>query len=264
MTTQPQPAPLPPARPPIAHHHEFAEMIQSLMIILVIATFVTTFLVQPHRIPSGSMEPTLLVGDFVLVTKNSYTPVNLSLLPHASLHRGEIIVFLKPGEPDTHLVKRIIGLPGDRIHLHNGHVFVNDAPLAEPYAVYRPLLGTTYRDEFPTFADQDASILPGWHAQLRSLTLNGNLVVPPRMYFVLGDNRNDSLDSRYWGLVPDANILGTPWLVYFSLRSTDPDDPLPFGFSAINADARPRSLTNRALTSIANFARWDRCLHLVQ
>jgi len=238
------------------------------MVILIIATYITTFLVQPHRIPSGSMEPTLLIGDFVLVTKNTYINRYFSPLPHPAIHRGEIIVFLKPNEPDTHLVKRVIGLPGDRIHLtiNPGHpfcdrVFVNGKLLDEPYADYLAIPGSLFRDYFPAYPDQDASILPTWQIQLRRATQGGDLIVPPHNYFVLGDNRNDSLDSRYWGFVPEANIIGTPWLVYFSLRN---NSYLPQEFPDLYAATPPSSLSTRILNRIANFARWDRTLHLVQ
>jgi signal peptidase I len=257
ISTPPPPQQIEPTR----HHHELAEMVQSLMCILVIATFVTTFLVQPHRIPTGSMEPTLLIGDFVLVTKNGYTPQTFSLLPHNPIHRGEIIVFFEPHEPDLHLVKRIIGLPSDRIHLDAGRVFINGQLLQEPYAVYRPIRGTSFRDNFPADADQEASLDPTWLAELHRDTSNGDLVVPPHEYFVLGDNRNDSLDSRYWGFVPEENILGEPWLVYFSLRD---DGPLPPEFSVISQRVSlPDRLADR-IVNIVSFARWDRTLHLVR
>jgi signal peptidase I len=245
---------IPTAPPRTRHHHELMEMVQSLMSIIVIALFIMTFLVQPHRIPSASMEPALLVGDFVLVTKNGYTPQGITPLPHAPLRRGQTIVFLYPVEPDTHLVKRVIGLPGDHLHLSHGHVFINGQPLDEPYAVYRPIPGTLYRDNFPEYEHQDASILPEWVVVMHRNTVDGDLVVPPHEYFVLGDNRNDSLDSRYWGFVPEENIIGQPWLVYFSLRIDD--NP--------NADFPNIPRYRGFLDWIAGVARWDRTLHLVQ
>ena len=228
-------------------------MLQSLARIVTIALFFLTFIAQPFRIPSASMERTLLVGDFLLVNKQVYGPPGIwsHLLPYGNIQRGEIIVFHYPVDPTMHLVKRVVGLPGDRLHLVNGHVFVNGIALREPYAVYRPSRADNYRDNFPQMEDADPAIETRWWIQMRSLVQDGELTVPPNSYFVMGDNRNDSQDSRYWGFVPRAAIVGEPLLIYLSLREPDTAEPL-----TRIPPAPPESILNKA--------RWERTLHIIR
>ena len=224
--------------------------VQSLLHLIVIAIFIITFCVQPFRIPSESMESTLLVGDFLLVDKQVAPPRQyrwlLSLPP--AIHRGDIIVFHYPVDPTLHLVKRVIGLPGDHIRLRRGRVFINGQPLAEPYAVYRPSPPDNFRDNFPRLQSADPEIDSRWWIRMRSLIDDGELIIPTGNYFVLGDNRNDSEDSRYWGFVPREAIVGKPLLIYFSLQQ-------PEGTSA-----RPQ--IGIPISSI-RFARWDRTMHVI-
>jgi len=200
--------------------------VKSVLEIVVVAIFVTSFIVQPFRIPSGSMTPTLKVGDFLLVDKQTFAPGagRFGILPKSSVHRGDIIVFHWPVDPTLHLVKRVIALPGDRIRLHHGHVLLNGQPLDEPYAFYSPSRPNPFRDEFPSLREADPNVEPLWWITLRNSIANHELTIPPGQYFVLGDNRNDSEDSRYWGLVPRSNIVGRPLLVYFTLNP-NPDLP---------------------------------------
>ncbi len=221
---------LPIARPHRPHHHHpvgVLPAVQSLLYVLVFALFLITFTVQPIRIPSSSMEPTLLVGDFLLLDKQSVTPASPPFLPPTAIRRGDVIVFHDPVEdPSVHLVKRVIALPGDRLHLRNGVVFLNGQRLPEPYAIHRPAPADTFRDNFPSLEARDADVDPDWWIRLRTLVHAGDVTVPPRSYFVMGDNRNDSEDSRYWGFVPRDAIVGKPLLIYFSYR--DPtDSPTP-------------------------------------
>lgn len=230
-------------------------MLQSLARIIAIALFILTFIVQPFRIPSASMERTLLVGDFLLVNKQVYGPPGLwsHLLPYRNIQRGEIIVFYYPVDPSLHLVKRVVGLPGDHLHLIGGRVFVNGVALREPYAIYTPSHADNYRDNFPQMEDADPAIETRWWIQMRSLIQAGELTVPPGDYFVMGDNRNDSQDSRYWGFVPRAAIEGEPLLVYLSLHESDTEDslvPLP------RVPAAPKSPLNKL--------RWERILHVIR
>ena len=234
------------------HQHGLLPAIQSLFYIIVTAVFILTFTVQPFRIPSGSMEPTLLIGDFLLVDKHALGFNESALfLPTSAIHRGDIIIFHYPVEPTTHLIKRVIGMPGDRIHLREGHVFINGTPLPETYAVYRPSPPDNFRDNFPRLQATAPDIDPAWWIRLHTLTDHGDLIVPANNYFVLGDNRNGSEDSRYWGFVPRENIVGKPLLIYFSL--------LP------DTTATPGSPTHSAvwLDAILNFARWDRIFQVV-
>jgi signal peptidase I len=210
--------------------------IKLVLEIVVVAIFVITFLVQPFRIPSESMEPTLLVGDFLLADKQSFAPQGMldKVLPPARIERGDIVVFhdpvrhepSEPGGPDldqpagdsVHLVKRVIGVPGDRVRLHDGRVLLNGIARPEPYAFYAPSRPNNFRDDFPSLREADPNVEPRWWIELRRSTVRGELVVPPNRYFVMGDNRNDSADSRYWGFVPREAIIGRPLVVYFSLR----------------------------------------------
>jgi signal peptidase I len=194
--------------------------VKTLFEIVIVAIFFITFLVQPSRILTGSMEPTLRVGDFLLVDKQSYALGGLLdrvLLPPEAVHRGDLVIFIYPPDPSEELVKRVVGLPGDRLHMRAGHVFVNDLELREPYAFYSPGGENHFRDDFPSLRDADPNVDPLWWVQLRKLSLDGEIVVPAGNYFVLGDNRNDSEDSRYWGFVPRAAIVGRPLLVDFSV-----------------------------------------------
>jgi signal peptidase I len=223
--------------------------IQSLTLMLVVAIFFTTFCVQPVRIPSASMEPTLLVGDFLLLNKRPILGTASGLLPPDVIHHDDVIVFHDPAEDSTaHLVKRVIGLPGDRIHLRDGVVYRNGVPLSEPFTVHRASPADFYRDDFPDLQTLDLRVTPAWWIALRRLAPDGELTVPPDNYFVLGDNRNDSEDSRYWGFVPRATIVGKPELIYFSLRQ--PDNP-------------PDVDALRSIPGPFGFARWGRTFHVI-
>ena len=247
-------------------HHKPAVLtaMQSLLYLIVIAIFIITFCVQPFRIPSESMESTLLVGDFLLVNKQ---PValgasdSLSPLPSEAIHRGDIIVFHDPVDSSLHLVKRVIGLPGDHLRLRSGHVFINGSPLAEPYAVYRASPPDNFRDNFPRFQSADPEIDSRWWIRMRSLIENGDLIIPTGNYFVMGDNRNDSEDSRYWGFVPSETIVGKPLLIYFSLQQHESDDTPALTQEAI-ADQRRKHPSK--IDSLVDFARWGRTFQIVR
>jgi signal peptidase I len=257
----------------VAHHrhthhetHGFLTALQSLFSIIVIAIFIITFCVQPFRIPSESMESTLLVGDFLLVDKQTGVPENSSafghlLLPASTIKRGDIIVFHDPVDASLHLVKRVIGLPGDHLRLHDQHVYINGRPLDEPYAIYRPSPPDNFRDNFPRLQSPDPDINSLWWIRMRNLIDNGELIIPAGDYFVLGDNRNDSEDSRYWGFVPHDAIVGKPLLIYFSLQQHSADDTgLTQTFAASNRPHQPPS----RLDAVVDFARWGRTLQVVR
>jgi len=226
---------------------------------IVIAIFVIIFVVQAFQIPSGSMENTLLVGDYVLVDKFAYAPRKHWdwLLPYDKLQRGDIIVFKWPVHPEQHFVKRVIGVPGDRVRLVNGRVFVNGNALSEDYAVHKFVNHDVFRDEFPLGRLNSANVTPSWWADIPGFTRNNELVVPQDSYFVLGDNRDDSLDSRYWGFVPRENIVGKPLLIYFSMRHFDEEPPLP------GADDKIDRFADR-VRQLPGMARWRRVLRFVK
>jgi signal peptidase I len=245
------------------HHIVFPHLldtVRSFLSVIVIALFVLTFIVQPFRIPSESMERTLLVGDFLLVNKMAESPQGslwFWVLPYRDVRRGDIIVFHFPPQPSEHLVKRVIGVPGDRIRLMDGVVYVNGKPQQEPYAIYRGSYPDSFRDQFPTGQYTDPGVDTRWWMELRHDTENGDLVVPANSYFVLGDNRNNSRDSRYWGFVPRENIVGRPFVIYFSIRSVSPTDPTPLPGDRL-------AHGNSLLSALLDFARWERMFQIVR
>jgi len=198
--------------------------LKSVLEIVVFAIFIVTFIVQPFRIPSGSMEPTLRVGDFLLCDKQSYARagrLDRLVLPPARVERGDLVVFHYPVDPQLHLVKRVVGLPGDRIRMRGGRVLVNGNLLQEPYAFYSPSRPNGFRDEFPSLLEADPNVDLRWWIRLRGSVVDRDVIVPLDSYFVLGDNRNDSEDSRYWGFVPRTAIVGRPLLVYFTIPAAE-------------------------------------------
>jgi signal peptidase I len=238
---------------------------QSLLYLIVIAIFIITFCVQPFRIPSESMESTLLVGDFLLVDKQSASPNadgSAGLLPAAAIHRGDIIVFHDPVDATLHLVKRVIGLPGDHLRLHSGRVFINGHELVEPYAVYRPSPPDNFRDNFPRLQSADPEIDSHWWIRMRSLIDNGELIIPTGNYFVMGDNRNDSEDSRYWGFVPREAIVGKPLIIYFSLQQHELEDTPTLTQEALAENQRRQHSSK--IDSLVDFARWSRTFQVVR
>lgn len=239
----------------------FLGMMQTMMTIVVLALFILTFLSQPYRIPSASMENTLLIGDFLLVNKAVYAPAGiwgrLHLLPYRNLVQNDVVVFHYPVDPKTYVVKRVIALPGDRIHLTDGRVWVNDHQAQEPFTIYMRTYPSEYRDNFPSNLYTDPGVNPTWWQQMHQDIQNGALMVPENRYFVLGDNRNDSLDSRYWGYVPRRNVVGEPYLVYFSVRESD----LP---SATVLPNDGHAQIHTGWEHIAGVARWDRMFHVIR
>ncbi len=183
----------------------------------ILLLFGTTTLAQAFVIPSGSMENTLLVGDHLIVDKLAYAPhgaTSGAVLPYSDVKRGDIIVFRYPIDINQNFVKRVMGVPGDRVHLEKRVVYLNGHALNEPYAAYtRPPI--PYADNFPS-EPADFGVFPRAIQMLRENVHDGELVVPPGYYFAMGDNRDNSSDSRYWGLVPRENIIGKPLVIYWS------------------------------------------------
>ena len=228
--------------------------IQSFFTVVIFSIFVITFIVQAFQIPSGSMENTLLVGDFLLVDKLHFAgdAAPGKLLPYGKIERGDIIVFYFPVDSSQFLVKRVIGLPGDHIRLRNKTVYVNGVPLHESYAIHRQWMPDGYRDNFPSQQPNSREIDRRWRYQLQNYMSEGEVVVPRDQYFVLGDNRDQSLDSRYWGFVPRANIIGRPLVIYLSVREAGSDG------------SNDKLLNSGQMAHWLHIARWDRMFRLVR
>lgn len=208
------------------HKETLSEAILGIAGVLVSGLFIITFIIQAFEIPSGSMEKTLLVGDHVFVDRLTPAPKTSylgPLIPYRPIHRGEIAVFISPETPDLHLVKRIVGVPGDKIHLVHGELYVNGVKQIEPYVYhYRvPRFVDPYRDEFPSISSEGQDVLLGWPIIMRANMQNGELVVPEHSYFAMGDSRENSKDSRYWGFVPEENIIGRPLFIYWSFDTPE-------------------------------------------
>ena len=188
---------------------------------IILLLFGTTTLVQAFVIPTGSMEDTLLIGDHLLVDKLAYAPpgrFTSHLLPYEDVRRGDIIVFRYPMDIRQTFVKRVIGVPGDHIHLVNKRVYLNGHPLDEPYKYNKTEYIDSYRDNFPS--EPNVTLYPPALEMLQNDVQNHEVVVPPDHYFAMGDNRDSSLDSRYWGFVPRENIIGKPLIIYWSYNAT--------------------------------------------
>jgi signal peptidase I len=202
------------------------EAVASICSVLVVGLFILTFLGQNFVIPSGSMEKTLMVGDHLVVDRISVAPPTkwMPLVHYREPRRNDIIVFLKPGEPDLFLVKRLIGVPGDHIHLHDGIVFVNG--VAEPQPPEGEVASSTgfndpFLDEFPSIPPSPPGATESWAIDFPNHVVDGDLVIPPGRFFMMGDHRHDSLDSRYWGFVPRENIVGRPLFNYWSFKTPE-------------------------------------------
>lgn len=201
------------------------EFLASLAEVLVTGLFIVTFVLQAFEIPSSSMEDTLLIGDHLFVNREQFAPRAGwlgPLMPYRAPHRDEIAVFLSPEQPGLFLVKRIIGVPGDHIHLRNDEVYRNGEKLVEPFVRHKRD-HNPYTDNFPAEPP-----LPGygvtnakWARELPSHIQGDDIVVPANSYFAMGDNRDVSYDSRFWGFIPQENLIGRPMFIYWSFVTPD-------------------------------------------
>ena len=239
---------------------DWSATIQSVAATIVIAVFVVTFLLQAFTIPSESMETTLLVGDYLLVDKFTSSDGGFwtHFLPYRRIQRGDIVVFHYPVNPAQHFVKRVVGVPGDRIRLVNKRVFVNGTPLEEPYVQFNSPAHDVYRDDFPRTDVAGYGVTAQWWLQMRKLVEDRQLIVPEGNYFVLGDNRDDSQDSRYWGFVPRENIIGRPFVIYWSARNLNNDLP-----GSPTAGDRLYHFAY-AVTHLFQITRWERTFRRVR
>jgi signal peptidase I len=251
MTSDPQAA--------AERYSDWPSSFQSLLTTVVIAIFVITFVVQAFQIPSESMENTLLIGDYLLVDKFRYGGNELwdKVMPYRPVRREDIIVFHYPINPSEHFVKRVVGVPGDKIRLINRELYVNGVLQREPYVRYSSAMHDPFRDEFPRLNVVVPGLDGAWWEQMKKLVEDGQLIVPEGHYFVLGDNRDESLDSRYWGFVPKENVVGRPLMIYWSVQSSDPD------LRGENTSGEKLFHFAYALTHLFQITRWDRTFRIV-
>jgi signal peptidase I len=251
---------------PLHDHQEarkstFAEYMESLLVTVLLALFGTTFIVQAFKIPSQSMEPTMLVGDHLLVNKFIFEGRGAwyeKILPYRSIRRGDIIVFKFPFDDHPHYVKRVIGLPGDRIRIVKQQVYINGQALAEPYVVHDPGSQDSFGDDFPPTDPYfvEVGLRPEWAETILQNVSHGELVVPANHYFAMGDNRDRSWDSRYWGFVDRDAIMGRPLLIYWSVQATSGD------YSDRGIGGVLRGLAD-SLLHLPTRTRWRRMFHEV-
>lgn len=202
-----------------APRHWIADWVVNILVLL----FGTATVMQAFVVPTGSMEGTMLIGDHLFVDRLAYSPpgpVGKFLLPYQEVKRGDIIVFRFPLDIRENYVKRVIGVPGDRIRLVDKTLYLNGHRVEEPYKVLIPGHRSSYLENFPQ--TPDILIPERGLDMLRRHVINGELVVPPGHYFAMGDNRDNSSDGRYWGLVPSENIIGKPALVWWSYDAPTP------------------------------------------
>lgn len=241
------------------------EYFESLVITVILALFGTTFIVQAFKIPTPSMENDLLVGDHLLVNKFVFgAPGSVvdRLLPFKNVNRGDVIVFKYPKDLTKHYVKRAIGLPGDHLKIVDQQVFINDVPLKEPYAIHTSPPGSyadPFRDFFPPKPhpgriyrgiDED----PYWYEDYLD---NGEILVPPGHYFAMGDNRDNSADSRYWGFVPRELIVGKALIIYWSYETASDE------YMRTGIDDRVHQFTD-LFTNFFSKTRWSRTLKIIR
>ena len=222
------------------------EYLESVVVAIILALFIRTFVVQAFKIPTGSMENNLLIGDHLLVNKFVDAPtassVERALLPIGEIRRGDVLVFKYPVEPDRDFIKRVIGLPGETLQLKDKKIFINGKPLDEPYVHFlEPPRGSSELSEV-TSSDVRENY--------------GPVTVPPNQYFMMGDNRDNSADSRYWGFMPRDYVKGKALLIYWSYESERED------YEDESASATLKGLASVFMHFFTK-TRWDRLGHLI-
>jgi signal peptidase I len=223
------------------------EYFESIVIAVILALFIRTFVVQAFKIPTGSMEENLLIGDHLLVNKFVFGPtvsqLERKLLPVTDIKRGDVIVFKYPEEPDRDFIKRVIGLPGDTLEVREKKVYINGKTLDEPYAHYlQPVAAPSEFHEVTSFDVRERY---------------GPVTVPANHYFVMGDNRDNSQDSRYWGFLPRENVKGKALIIYWSYEAERED------YQEEGAGATLKGLAS-VFVHFFTRTRWDRMLHEIR
>jgi signal peptidase I len=221
------------------------EYFESIAIAVILALFIRTFVVQAFKIPTGSMENNLLIGDHLLVNKFVYgstaTPVERAILPMRAIGRGDVVVFKFPQEPDRDFIKRVIGLPGETLEVRNKKVYINGTPLDEPYVHF--LVPPSAEGQEVAATDVRESY--------------GPVTVPADQYFVMGDNRDNSQDSRWWGYLPRDLVKGKALMVYWSFESDRAD------YQDEGLGSTVRGIAD-VVTGFFTRTRWERLLHQIR
>jgi len=223
------------------------EYFESIVIAVILALFIRTFVVQAFKIPTGSMEENLLIGDRLLVNKFVFGPtesrIERALLPVKAIRRGDVIVFKYPEEPERDFIKRVVGLPGETIELRRKKVYIDGRPLDEPYVHFlEPPSAPSQFHEETSFDVRERY---------------GPVTVPPDHYFVMGDNRDNSQDSRYWGFLPRDYVKGKALVIYWSYESGRED----------YEENGPGEVLKGLASVFVHFftrTRWDRMLHQIR
>jgi signal peptidase I len=237
------------------------EFFASIAELLIIVLFIMTFVLQNFEIPSSSMEDTLLIGDHVIVNREQFAPPTRwlgPLLPYRDIHRDDIAVFLSPEQPGLFLVKRIIGVPGDRIHLHEDVVYRNGEKLDEPFIRHKRE-HNPYTDNFPALppAEMYGVRNEKWAQEMPSHVSGDDIVVPPGSYFAMGDNRDVSYDSRFYGFVPRENFIGRPVFIYWSFIT-------PEGQYLMRRPADRMAFLAHVIIHFFDETRWSRTFRIVR
>jgi signal peptidase I len=222
------------------------EYFESVVIAVILALFVRTFVVQAFKIPTGSMENNLLIGDHLLVNKFVYGPaptgIERTILPIGTIKRGEVLVFKYPEQPDRDFIKRVIGLPGETLEVRQKKVYINGKPLDEPYTHFLTAPSSSAFHEETSFDVRESY---------------GPVTIPPDHYFMMGDNRDNSQDSRYWGFLPRENIKGRALLIYWSYEAEREE------YEEAGAGETVKGLFS-VFTHFFTRTRWDRMLHQIR
>ncbi len=237
------------------------EFLASLASVLVTGLFIITFVLQAFEIPSGSMQNTLLIGDHVFVNRVQFAPPSSTLgklLPYRTPDHDEVAVFVSPLQPGLFLVKRIVGIPGDHLRLREGVVYRNGQKLDEPYTLHKPAeLRSVYANNFPSVPPDGENVPPTWAMTQSQFVEGGELVVPPGHFFGMGDNRDNSFDSRFFGLIPQENLIGRPMFIYWSFET-------PEGQYEHTAFAERIGFLLHTVLHFFDLTRWSRTFKVVK
>lgn len=253
-TAEPEAKPRPLVEEP---QEEVRHWIADWTVTILLLLFGTTTLLQAFVVPTGSMTNTVLIGDHMIVDKLAYAPggaISKYLLPYEDVHRGDIIVFKYPVDPSQPYVKRVIGVPGDHIRFQNKVLYLNGQRIEEPYRRLEPNQLSDYLNNFPQMTP-DIMIDARARQMLSEHVVGNELVVPEGSYFAMGDNRDNSADSRFWGFVPRENIIGKPVIIFWSYDA--PTEQL------VGGTLNPAHLIDLAQHFFTR-TRWERTFRLVR